>query len=151
MGRRAIKIEISRGDKSQLQRWANSRTISVQQRERAVMVLESALGTPVPIQCQSAPKGSSNPKDSFGKESLGPSGWGGVPWTLGKASLRKNKLVQSKAETPIIESQNGRVRHYLARFKRKTLCYSKSVAMANLTLLLFFECVLIHLSFKDKP
>ena len=47
MGRRAIKIEISRGDKSQLERWANSRTISVQQRERAVMVLESARGTPV--------------------------------------------------------------------------------------------------------
>ena len=47
MGRRAIKTEISRGDKSQLQRWANSRTISVQQRDRAVMVLESARGTPV--------------------------------------------------------------------------------------------------------
>ena len=47
MGRRAIKIEISRGDKSQLQRWANSRAISVQQRDRAVMVLESARGTPV--------------------------------------------------------------------------------------------------------
>ena len=47
MGRRAIKTEISCGDKSQLQRWANSGTISVQQRDRAVMVLESARGTPV--------------------------------------------------------------------------------------------------------
>ena len=47
MGRRAIKIEISAGDKSQLERWANSRTISVQKRDRAVMVLESARGTPV--------------------------------------------------------------------------------------------------------
>ena len=55
MGRRAIKIEISRGDKSQLQRWANSRAISVQQRDRAVMVLESARGTPVPK--ASLPKG----------------------------------------------------------------------------------------------
>ena len=41
--------------------------------------------------------------------------------------------------------------HYLARFKRKTLCYSKSVAMVNLTLLLFFVPLLIHLSFKDTP
>ena len=62
---------------------------------------------------------------------------------------RKNKLIQSKAETHIIESQNGRVRHYLARFKRKTLCYSKSIAMVHLTLLLFFV-PLLYLSFKEN-
>ena len=70
-----------------------------------------------------------------------------------RASLwdpRKNKLIQSKAETHIIESQNCRVRHYLARFKRKTLCYSKSVAMVNLTLLLFFS-PLLYLPFRDNP
>ena len=86
----------------------------------------------------------------------------------GKKTLknRKNKLIQSKAETPIIESQNCRVGHDLARFcqsapkvrgtpwehplgKRKTLCYSKSVAMVNLTLLLFFG-FLLYLFFKDN-
>ena len=40
---------------------------------------------------------------------------------------------------------------YLARFKRKTLCYSKSVVMINLTLLLFFVRLLYHLSFKCNP
>ena len=88
-------------------------------------------------------------------------------------------------EVPIIESQNCRVRYYLARFchakgillqrspsdkgvppkgmpcgmgplalehplgKRKTLCYSKSVAMVNLTLLLFFVRPL-YLSFRGN-
>ena len=60
-------------------------------------------------------------------------------WKVYRELIPKNKLIQSKAETHIIESQNCRVRHYLARFKRKTLCYSKSVAMVNLTLLLFFR------------
>ena len=56
--------------------------------------------------CQSKGFPGKGPKDSFG------------------ASPRKNKLIQSKAETHmprasprIIESQNCRVRHYLARFK----------------------------------
>ena len=67
-------------------------------------------------------------------------------WKVYRQLIPDNKLIQSKAETHIIESQNCRVRHYLARFcqrhplgKRKTLCYSKSVAMVNLTLLLFFR------------
>ena len=60
-------------------------------------------------------------------------------WKVYRQLIHENKLIQSKAETHIIESQNCRVRHYLARFKRKTPCYSKSVAMVNLTLLLFFR------------
>ena len=34
--------------------------------------------------------------------------------------------IQSKEETYTVASYNSRVRHYLARFKRKTKCYSKS-------------------------
>ncbi|MRM96885.1 IS1 family transposase, partial [Riemerella anatipestifer] len=34
--------------------------------------------------------------------------------------------VTSKAETFTVEGYNSRIRHYLARFKRKTKCYSKS-------------------------
>ncbi|MCL2597778.1 MAG: IS1 family transposase, partial [Paludibacter sp.] len=48
------------------------------------------------------------------------------------------KLVQTKAETYTVEGYNSRIRHYLARFKRKTKCYSKSQQMmeASLNLLL---------------
>ena len=42
-----MKIEVRKDDDLTLRRWANSRTISSQQRERALIVLESAKGTPV--------------------------------------------------------------------------------------------------------
>ena len=42
--------------------------------------------------------------------------------------------IQSKVETYTVESYNSRVRHYLARFKRKTKCYSKSVEMIEISL-----------------
>ncbi len=37
-----------------------------------------------------------------------------------------------------IEGYNSRIRHYLARFKRKTKCYSKSVQMIESSLNLLF-------------
>lgn len=37
--------------------------------------------------------------------------------------------IQTKEETFTVEGYNSRVRHYLARFKRKTKCYSKAVHM----------------------
>jgi insertion element IS1 protein InsB len=46
------------------------------------------------------------------------------------------KHLQSKAETFTVESYNSRVRHYLARFKRKTKCYSKSDYMIFISLML---------------
>jgi insertion element IS1 protein InsB len=49
------------------------------------------------------------------------------------------KLMQSKAHTHIIESFNANVRHYLARFRRRTRCYSKSLEMIKLSLLVLFE------------
>ena len=39
------------------------------------------------------------------------------------------KLRQTKSETYTVEGFNCRIRHYLARFKRRTLCYSKSEMM----------------------
>ncbi|MFM7468295.1 MAG: IS1 family transposase, partial [Vampirovibrionales bacterium] len=32
----------------------------------------------------------------------------------------------------------SRIRHYLARFRRKTFCYSKSLEMVKATLTIFF-------------
>ena len=57
----------------------------------------------------------------------------------------KHHRVGNKHTTQI-ESLNANVRHYLARFRRKTRCYSKSVTMVELSLfLLFFNYVLDYL------
>ena len=49
-----------------------------------------------------------------------------------------DKLKQTKAETYTVEGYNCRIRHYLARFKRKGLCYSKSEEMIVNSLNLLF-------------
>ena len=48
-------------------------------------------------------------------------------------------LVQHKAYTTHIESFNSLVRHYLARFRRKTRCYSKSADFVRYSLILLFS------------
>ena len=55
-------------------------------------------------------------------------------WRSYKDFLPPEKYIQSKEETYTLESYNSRVRHYLARFKRKTKCYSKSVEMIVISL-----------------
>ncbi len=47
MGKHAPKIEIRPEDRATLERWSRSKRISAQQHERAIMILESARGTPV--------------------------------------------------------------------------------------------------------
>ena len=42
--------------------------------------------------------------------------------------------MQSKAETFTVEGYNSRIRHYLARFRRKTKCYSKAEHMIEKSL-----------------
>ena len=42
--------------------------------------------------------------------------------------------MQSKAETFTVEGYNSRIRHYLARFRRKTKCYSKAKHMVEASL-----------------
>lgn len=46
--------------------------------------------------------------------------------------------VETKSETAAIEGLNSRIRHYLARFHRKTYCYSKAIHMVKATLTIFF-------------
>lgn len=46
-------------------------------------------------------------------------------------------LLQSKAETVAIERNNGRQRHWFARFRRKSIVVSKSAGMVDLTMGLF--------------
>jgi len=46
----------------------------------------------------------------------------------------------TKSETCLVESWNCRLRHYLARLHRKTLCYSKSLkALVTAVLLLVYK------------
>lgn len=48
------------------------------------------------------------------------------------------KHYQSKSQTFTVEGYNSLIRHYLARFKRKTKCYSKSQKMIEYSLKLLF-------------
>jgi len=42
----------------------------------------------------------------------------------------------TKAETSLVESWNMRLTHYLVRPKRKTICYSKSIEMLRISMLM---------------
>ena len=46
-----------------------------------------------------------------------------------------------------VEGENTRLRHYLARLKRKTLCYSKSLEMLEHSIKLLIH----YLKFRDVP
>ena len=52
--------------------------------------------------------------------------------------IPKRMHIQSKAETYTVEGYNSLLRHYLARLKRRTKCYSKSAEMLWYSLKLLF-------------
>ncbi|MEX2592162.1 MAG: IS630 family transposase [Anditalea sp.] len=47
MGKHATKIQIRKEDEAILERWAKSRSVSASQHDRAVMIIECSLGTPI--------------------------------------------------------------------------------------------------------
>lgn len=53
-------------------------------------------------------------------------------------SLAKRHVV-TKAETSLVESKNSLIRHYLARFNRRTKRYSKAFDMIGHSLLILFN------------
>ena len=57
-------------------------------------------------------------------------------WKVYQKIVPKTKHLISKKETTQVESYNSNVRHYLARFKRKTKCYSKSENLLKLSIYL---------------
>ena len=59
-------------------------------------------------------------------------------WKSYNEIVPEEQLIQAKAETYTVESYNGLIRHFLARFRRRTKCYSKSEEMIILSLKLFF-------------
>src|SRR6218665_513875 len=48
--------------------------------------------------------------------------------------IPSEKHCESKAETFTIEGYNARIRHYLARFRRKSKCYSKAIYLIGKSL-----------------
>lgn len=57
-------------------------------------------------------------------------------WKSYKEIVPENLLVQSKKETYTVESYNKVLRHFLARFRRKGICYSKSEDMMKYSIIL---------------
>ena len=55
--------------------------------------------------------------------------------------------IVSKTYMTRVEGENTRLRHYLARLHRQTLCYSKSVEMLEHSIRLLIH----YLKFKDVP
>jgi insertion element IS1 protein InsB len=60
-------------------------------------------------------------------------------WKVYPQMIPSDKLRQSKQETYTVEGYNTRLRHSLARLKRKTLCYSKSWLMLHYSILLLMH------------
>lgn len=59
-------------------------------------------------------------------------------WKCYDEILKSEFHISSKAETYTVEGYNNRVRHYLARFRRKAKCYSKAEHMIEKSLNLLF-------------
>lgn len=57
-------------------------------------------------------------------------------WEAYVGVVPKTKHTQSKAETYTVEGYNSLFRHFLARMRRKTKCYSKSSKMLEYSILL---------------
>jgi insertion element IS1 protein InsB len=60
-------------------------------------------------------------------------------WKVYRKVIPAKLLLQTKALTSTVESVNSKVRHYFARFHRKTKCYSKTPNMADITLHIFWH------------
>lgn len=60
-------------------------------------------------------------------------------WKAYKEIIPKEKHIQSKSETFTVEGYNSLFRHFLARMRRKSKCYSKSIKMLGLSILLLMS------------
>lgn len=58
-------------------------------------------------------------------------------WAIYPEVIVADKLFQGKTQTFYLEQNNGRQRHWYARFRRKSIVVSKTVEMVDLTMSLF--------------
>lgn len=68
-------------------------------------------------------------------------------WKVYPQFIEAGAQIVSKTYMTRVEGENTRLRHYLARLHRKTLCYSKSVTMLAHSIRLLQH----YLKFKDVP
>lgn len=61
--------------------------------------------------------------------------------------VNQGEQIVSKTYMTRVEGENTRVRHYLARLHRKTLCYSKSADMLRYSIRLLLH----YLKFREIP
>lgn len=60
-------------------------------------------------------------------------------WKGYESIVPKEKHLQTKAETFTVEGYNSLFRHFLARMRRKSKCYSKKIEMLKLSILLLMH------------
>ena len=60
-------------------------------------------------------------------------------WKPYEQIVPKEKHIQSKSETFTVEGYNSLFRHFLARMRRKSKCYSKCIKMLQLSMLLLMH------------
>lgn len=60
-------------------------------------------------------------------------------WASYEHIIPKEKHIQTKAETFTVEGYNSLFRHFLARMRRRSKCYSKKVEMLKLSVLLLMH------------
>ena len=60
-------------------------------------------------------------------------------WQAYNDFIPEEKHIRSKAETFTVEGYNSLFRHFLARMRRKSKCYSKSKEMLELSFLLLIK------------
>ena len=60
-------------------------------------------------------------------------------WKPYEDFVPKKNHIQSKAETYTVEGYNSLFRHFLARLRRKTKCYTKSLKMLIYSVKLLME------------
>lgn len=60
-------------------------------------------------------------------------------WQPYEAFVPKGRHTQSKAETFTVEGYNSLFRHFLARLRRKTKCYSKCAKMLEYSVRLLMD------------
>jgi insertion element IS1 protein InsB len=60
-------------------------------------------------------------------------------WKPYEHIIPAEKHIQSKAETFTVEGYNTVFRHFLARMRRKSKCYSKKVEMLKISILLLMH------------
>ena len=68
-------------------------------------------------------------------------------WKVYPKFIPDGDQIISKTYMIIVEGENTRLRHYLARLKRKSLCYSKSEQMLRYSIQLLIH----YLKFADVP